>query len=122
MSNSSIWPIDITRSGAITSTQSGPGSNGYERILRIPKCSTITGASTSDCFMLYPGHSLTRRGSYTSAEIQLVYSTANWVELFHKRGFFCIWSHKNIREYLVRPQKILSLLVKVNMEVMTMKG
>ena len=33
---SSIWPIDRTLSGASTPGQSEPGSDGNERILRIP--------------------------------------------------------------------------------------
>ena len=42
----------------------------------IPKSPSITGSSPSDCLVSYPGHSL--EGSYPSAEVQLVYSTANW--------------------------------------------
>ena len=37
MSNSSIWPIDRTLSGAITPGQCGPGSNGINGVLHIPK-------------------------------------------------------------------------------------
>ena len=33
---SSIWPIDMTLSGAPTLGQSGPGSDGNERVLCIP--------------------------------------------------------------------------------------
>ena len=58
MSNSSIWPIDRTLSGATTPGQSGPGSNGNEGVLHIPKISSITGASSSDGLMSYLGHSL----------------------------------------------------------------
>ena len=36
MSNSSIWPIDMTLSDAITSRQNGHGSSGNEGVLRIP--------------------------------------------------------------------------------------
>ena len=36
-SNSSIWSIDRTLSGATTPNQSGPGSDGKEKVLRIPK-------------------------------------------------------------------------------------
>ena len=78
MSNSSIWPVDRTISGATTLGLNGSGSYSVERVLRIPPNSSITGASPSKCFVLYPGHSF--RGSYASAEIQSVYSTApdNW--------------------------------------------
>ena len=45
------------------------------------RCSSITGASLSDCLRPFPGHLL--RESYPSAEIQSVYSKAstpaNWV-------------------------------------------
>ena len=53
--------------------QSEPGSDGIEGVLHIPQSSSITGASQSDCLMLYPRHSLEE--SYPSAEMQLVYST-----------------------------------------------
>ena len=39
---SSIWPIHVTLSGATTPGQSWPGSDGNERVLRIPKISSIT--------------------------------------------------------------------------------
>ena len=58
MSNSSIWPIERILSGATTPSQSGPGSDGNEGVLQIPLSSSITGASTSDCLVSYPGHSL----------------------------------------------------------------
>ena len=48
--------------------QSGPGSDGNEGVLRIPQ------TSPSDCLVSYPRHSL--GGSNPSAEMQLVYSTA----------------------------------------------
>ena len=62
-------------SGAIIPGRSGPGSNGREGVLRIPQISSITGTSPSDCFVSYPGHEL-EVGSYTSAEVLSVYSTA----------------------------------------------
>ena len=61
-------------SGATTPGQSGPGSDGNEGVFRIPKTSSVTGTSPSDCLVLYPGHSL--RESYPSAEMQSAYSTA----------------------------------------------
>ena len=51
MSNSSIWPIDRTLSGATTLDHSGPGSNDNEWVLCIPQRSSITGASLSDCLV-----------------------------------------------------------------------
>ena len=74
MSNSSIWPIDRTLSGAITPGQSGPGSDGNKGVLRISQSTGVTGASPSDCLVTYPGHSLEE--SYPSAEMQSVYFTA----------------------------------------------
>ena len=53
MSNSSICPIDRTLSGATSPEQSGPGSDGKEGVLCIPQSSSITGASPSDCLVLY---------------------------------------------------------------------
>ena len=81
MLNSSIRPIDRTLSGATTSSQSRLGSNGNEGVLHIPQSSGITGALPSDCLLTYTGH-LLEGGSYSSTEIQTVYSTApaNWVD------------------------------------------
>ena len=59
MSNSSIWLIDRTLSGASNLGKSGPGSDGNE-VLHIPQSSSITGASPSDCLMSYLGHLLGR--------------------------------------------------------------
>ena len=56
MLDSSIWPIDRTLSGATTSDQSEPESNGNEEVLCVPQ--SITVASPSDCLVTYPGHSL----------------------------------------------------------------
>ena len=55
-------------------SMSGPGSNGNEGVLRIPQGPSITGNSPWDYLVLYSGHSL--GGSYPSAEVQSVYSTA----------------------------------------------
>ena len=55
---SSIWPIDRILSGATTPGQSGPGSDGSERVLCIPQSSRNTGISPSDCLVSYLGHSL----------------------------------------------------------------
>ena len=52
----SIWPIDRTLSSAITPAQSVPGSDGNKGVLCIPKSSSFTGNSQSDCFASYQGH------------------------------------------------------------------
>ena len=43
----------MTLSGATTPGKSGPGSDGNEGVLRIPKSFYITGASPSDFFSVY---------------------------------------------------------------------
>ena len=71
---SSIWPLDRTLSGATSPSQSEPGSDGNEGVLRIPQSSSITGNSLSDCLVSYQD---TRwEVSSPSAEKQSVYSTA----------------------------------------------
>ena len=48
MSNSSIWPIDMTLSGATTPVQSEPVSNANGEVLCIPQSSSMIWASLSD--------------------------------------------------------------------------
>ena len=52
MSNSSIWPIDRTLSGATTTGECGPQTDVNEGALRILQCLSIIGASLSDCLVL----------------------------------------------------------------------
>ena len=70
MLKSSISPFDRTLSDATILDQSGAGSDGNERVLRIPQNSSINEASPSDCLMSYPRNSLGE--SYPSAEMQSV--------------------------------------------------
>ena len=72
---SSICSIDRALSGATTPGKSEHGDDGNEDVLCIPLSSSITGTSSSDCLVSYPGHSL-GEGSYPFAEKQSVYSTA----------------------------------------------
>ena len=72
MSNSFIWPIDRTLSGATTPGQSGPGSDWIEGELSIRLSSGITEVSASDCLMSYSR--LIGGVSYPYSEIQSVYS------------------------------------------------
>ena len=58
MQFSSTWPIDRKLSCATTAGQREPGSDGNGWILHIPQSSSITGVSSSDCLVSYPGHSL----------------------------------------------------------------
>ena len=70
----SNFPIDRILSDATFLGQSGSGSNGNESVLRISQSSSITGTSSSDCLVPYPGHSLWE--FYPSAKKQSMYSTA----------------------------------------------
>ena len=72
MSNSSIWLIDMTPSGATTPGQSKAGSNDKERVQCIPQSPSITEVSPSN-YLIYTGHLLGE--SYPSTETQSVYFT-----------------------------------------------
>ena len=74
MSYNSIKLIDKTLSDATNRSQSGPGSDGNERVLCISRSSSITGSSQSDCLVSCPGHLLEE--AYPFAEMQSEYSTA----------------------------------------------
>ena len=69
---------------------SGPRSNGNEGVLRIPQSPSITGTSPADCLVSYPGHSWW--GSYLSAEVQPVYSTApaDWAIFCLRISSYCV--------------------------------
>ena len=53
--------------GATALSQYGPGRDGNKVMLRIPQSSGITGVSTSNYFVSYPGQSLAE--SYFPAEM-----------------------------------------------------
>ena len=53
---SSICPIDRTLSGVTSPSQGGPGSDDNEGVLCISQSSSITGTSSPDCLVSYPGH------------------------------------------------------------------
>ena len=78
----------MTLSGASTSGQSGPGSDGNAGVHRIPQ-NFRTG-----CFMLYQGHTLTA-GSYPSADMQSAYSTVpdDWTYVLESQ-----FIHEDIRK------------------------
>ena len=57
MQFSSIQSIDRALTGATTTGQSGPGSNGNEGVLLILQGPNNTGTLPSDCLASYPGHS-----------------------------------------------------------------
>ena len=76
----------MTLSGATIPGQSEPVSDGNKGILCIPPNTSITGTSLSYCLVSYLGH-LLGVGSYTSAEMQSVYSDdyplGMWVSNVH---------------------------------------
>ena len=80
--NNLISPIDETLSVTTTTGRSGPGSNGNEEVLHIPRSSRIIEFSPSDALVPYT-RTLIGRLSYLSAEMQSAYSTAqtNWTSL-----------------------------------------
>ena len=91
--------------------KSGPGSDGNEGVFCIPQGPSITGTSSLDWLVSYPGHSL-GGGSYPSAEVQSVYSTAptDWAIkhldmpkkiLFSRRTKSCIKRFLNIKTFRV---------------------
>ena len=84
MANSSIWPIDRTLSGVTTPGQSGPGSDGNEGVLCNPKKLKDYWSITIRLFSIITRTLIGENGggSYLSAEMQSVYSTASadWAE------------------------------------------
>ena len=103
MSNSSIWPIDMTLSIATTPRQSGPGSTSNKVVHRIPQSSNITVVSPSDCLVSKSGHSLGK--FYPSAEMQSVYSSAqaNWDRLWYWKTQQWSTCHKTFKKSLLLP-------------------
>ena len=87
-------------SGATTLGQIGPGSDGNEGVFRIPQSSSITETSQSDCLVSKTGHSLVE-GSYPSAELQSVYSTApgHWTITKRNGGSKLCTKNKNNMEF-----------------------
>ena len=85
---SSIQPKDRALSGAIIPGQSEPGSNDNEEVvLCIPQSSSITGASSSDHLVSYPGHlsgrSLTPHPPCRGT-VGVFYSPADWANVVWK--------------------------------------
>ena len=78
----SFWPIDRALSGAITPGQSGPGSNGNEGVLCIPRIFKA-GASPSDGLMSYSWHSLVGVLLFCSDAVDIFYSPSqmDWTDL-----------------------------------------
>ena len=88
MSNSSVSPIDRTRSGATKAGLKGSGSDGNEGVLCIPQSSSITGVSTSDGLIQFTNPSA--RARYDTKSIfkrsltGLNWREINWIHAFPK--------------------------------------
>ena len=80
----STWLMYRTLSGATTLGYNRPGSHCNKGVLCIPKSSSISGTSLSDCLVSYLGHTLRWGVSYLAAEMQLDYSTADWTRIFSR--------------------------------------
>ena len=96
-SNSSIWPIDGTLTVTIIIDQSRPGSNDNEGVLHISQ-NFRTGVSPSDGLVLYSGHLW--EGSYSSAKVQLAYSTGPAKQRLRKKE-----RKKERRNVMIRKKK-----------------
>ena len=96
MSNSSIWLIDRTQSGATILGQNGPRSDGNKRLLYIHQSCGIAGASPSDCLISYQGHSLVegfaplRRYSQCILQPRPTGLTKWWFRYLHSAPYFII--------------------------------
>ena len=91
MSNSSIWLIDRTLSGATIPDQSGPGSDGNEGLLNIPQSSSFPGISPTDRFVSYPGHTLGDLTSLCRETVGLFYRPGRLGCLDGDRDFLLSW-------------------------------
>ena len=87
---SSIWPIDRTLSGATTPGQNGSGSDGNEGVLCIPRSSNVTGASPSDCSVLYPGHSLWVDTSLQRCSQHILLPQPTWPKKYGVRAIYML--------------------------------
>ena len=94
----------IYLSGATILGPSGAGSNGNKRMFCILQNSSINGTSPSDCLVSYRTFI---GGSYPSAEVQSVYSTApaDWAVLtivsLYQTKLFLLYSISTLKESVV---------------------
>ena len=102
MSNSSIWPIDRTLSGATISYQHIPRRNG--NVLHISEIFK-TGASSSDCIVSFPGHSFGKSNlSITSSDSSWNYTDESKVGLYFRKLRW-LWQ--------LKPKKILAMVISI---------
>ena len=74
--------------------QSEPGSDGKKGVLCIPQSSSITGTSTPDCLVSYPGHSLGGVVPLCRGAVGVFYSP-------NRLGKRCNgYRHKNLKRWL----------------------
>ena len=81
MSNSSIWPLDRTLSGATTLGQSGPESDGNEGVHLIPQ-SSKTEATSSGRLMSYPRHFCGGEVLPLHRDAFIVFYSPSWLGLY----------------------------------------
>ena len=74
----SIWPVDRTKSVATSPGLCRPGSEGKNGVIRVPRTSSITGASPSDYLVLYPWHSMGEFYPFCRDAVGVFYSP-NWL-------------------------------------------
>ena len=96
--------------------RTSPGMDDKKGVLCIPKRSSCTDASPSDCLVTYPGHSL--EVSYPFAEMQSVYSTApaDWAHQDIPRGSLTLLqrcSRCNLQPLLTRPLMKLEIKERI---------
>ena len=87
--NGSFWAIDGTQTNTICQGQHELGSNGNEEVLHIPQSSRLEPHPQMQFSVIY--RTLLVGMSYSSAELQLVYSTApaEWT-IKYLVEWFCI--------------------------------
>ena len=99
---SSIWPIDRTLSGITTPDYSGPGSDGNEGVLCIPKSSSITRTSPSDFLVSYPRHSLEVRALHLCSQCILLPQPTGQKDIHWERG--CLTPLQRCSWCILQPQ------------------
>ena len=102
--NRYIWLLDGTLTGTTTPSQSGPGSNGYEGILYIPRSSVI-GASPSNDLVSYPHSSKKYIYPLLYMPLHVILKTLNLsiltlrrMKIFNEYVYFCF--KKRVSKYI----------------------
>ena len=90
MSNSIVWPKDNILSSATAPRQSEPGSNYNEGVFHIPLTSNITGNSSSDRLVSYPGYS-------TGKSDLLIWRVNKFIPFSSRKQFFLFYSNVSMQ-------------------------